>query len=202
MGKKNRKTGTRKNSIQAKNENGRKRKKTEKKKRKKSENMGSDTVPANPFAKSRESAIFGFGLPGRAPVMQVFILQDFFSPGQSCWAKDLRISTPSRPKTAVSRGFSNVPWRKSAFGPGTKYVFLEICLGPCVRGRGPPWYGTSAQPESHFTRSSPRDAPRVVPSTSLLNHLWAFLGALGRGEGAPLVRYLCKTQKSLHGRHV
>ena len=31
---------------------------------------------------------------------------------------------------------------------------------------------------------------------------WAFSGALGRGEGAPLVRYLCKTQKSLHGRHV
>ena len=31
-----------------------------------------------------------------------------------------------------------------------------------------------------------------------------FLGILrgkGRGEGAPLVRYLCKTQKSLHGRH-
>ena len=26
--------------------------------------------------------------------------------------------------------------------------------------------------------------------------------ALGRGEGVPLVRYLCKTQKSLHGRHV
>ena len=32
-----------------------------------------------------------------------------------------------------------------------------------------------------------------------------FLGILrgpGEGDGAPLVRYLCKTQKSLHGRHV
>ena len=67
---------------------------------------------------------------------------------------------------------------------------------------GGPWYGTSAQPESHFTCSSPRGAPWVVPSTSLLNYFWAFLVALGRGEGAPLVRYLCKTQKSLHGRHV
>ena len=45
-------------------------------------------------------------------------------------------------------------------------------------------------------------APQVVPSTSRLTYFWAFLGALGRGEGAPLVRYLCKTQKSLHGRHV
>ena len=67
---------------------------------------------------------------------------------------------------------------------------------------GRPWYGTSAQPDTHFTCSSPRGAPRVVPSTSLLDSFWAFLGALGRGEGAPLVRYLCKTQKSLHGRHV
>ena len=79
---------------------------------------------------------------------------------------------------------------------------LWAFLGPCVRGRGRPWYGTSAQPESHFTCSSPRGAPWVVPSTSLLNYFWAFLVALGRGEGAPLVRYLCKTQKSLHGRHV
>ena len=79
---------------------------------------------------------------------------------------------------------------------------LWAFLGPCVRGRGRPWYGTSVQPESHFTCSSPRGAPRAVPSTSLLNYFWAFLGALGRGEGAPLVRYLCKTQKSLHGRHV
>ena len=79
---------------------------------------------------------------------------------------------------------------------------LWAFLGPCVWGRGRPWYGTSAQPESHSTCSSPRGAPREVPSTSLLNYFWAFFVALGRGEGAPLVRYLCKTQKSLHGRHV
>ena len=60
-------------------------------------------------------------------------------------------------------------------------AFLE----PCVRGRGRPWYGTSAQPESHFTCSSPRGAPRVVPSTSLLNYFWAFLGALGGARGRP-----------------
>ena len=75
---------------------------------------------------------------------------------------------------------------------------LWAFLGPCVWGRGRPWYGTSAQIESHFTCSSPRGAPRVVPSTYLLNYFCTFLGALGRGEGAPLVRYLCKTQKSLH----
>ena len=75
-------------------------------------------------------------------------------------------------------------------------------LRPCVWGSGRPWYGTSAQPESHFTCSSPRGAPWVVPSTFLLNSFWAFIGALGRGEGARLVRYLCKTHKSLHGRHV
>ena len=40
-------------------------------------------------------------------------------------------------------------------------------LGALGRARWRPWYGTSAQPESHFTCSSPRGAPRVVPSTSL-----------------------------------
>ena len=63
---------------------------------------------------------------------------------------------------------------------------LWAFLGPCVRGRGRPWYGTSAQLESHFTCSSPKGAPWAVPSTSLLNYFWGFLGALGKGEGAPL----------------
>ena len=76
-----------------------------------------------------------------------------------------------------------------------KYVFFAILLGIlgalCVAGKGRPWYGTSAQPETHFTCSSPRYAPRVVPSTFLL----------GRGEGG-VVRCLCKTHWSLHGRHV
>ena len=42
----------------------------------------------------------------------------------------------------------------------------------------------------------------VVPSTFLLNCFCAFLGGMGRGEGAPLVQYLCKTLRSLHERHV
>ena len=50
-------------------------------------------------------------------------------------------------------GFSNVPWHKRAFGPGTKYVFLKLVLG--------------------------------------------ILGALCKGKGAPLVRYLCTTWESL-----
>ena len=50
-------------------------------------------------------------------------------------------------------------------------------------GRGRPWYGTSAQPESHFTCSSPRGAPRVVPSTSLLNYFWGILSGSGEGQG-------------------
>ena len=78
-----------------------------------------------------------------------------------------------------------MPWRKRAFEPGTKYVFLENIFGHSwvlVYGEGGrPWYGTYAQPESHFTCSSPRDAPRVVPSTSLFE---LFLGILrGPGEG-------------------
>ena len=67
---------------------------------------------------------------------------------------------------------------------------------PCVWGRGRSWYGALAQPESHFTCSSPRRAPRMVPSTFLLNYFGAFLGGLGRGEGAPLVWYLCKTHRN------
>ena len=105
----------------------------------------------------------------------------------------------------IYRGFSNVPWRKHAFGPVPSTVFkmnFWAFLGPCEWGRGRPWYGTSAQPEGHFTCSSPRCAPRVVPSTFLLNCFWGILRGLGRGEGAPLVRYLCKTHRSLHGRHV
>ena len=179
-----------------------------------------------------------------------------------------------------------MPWRKRAFGPGTKYFFFRPIFGRswglvCGEG-GRPWYGTSAQPESHFTCSSPRCAPRVAPtwwtfrprkkifsppppkfpnspqtpsrplgpspswrnrpppllefqkkkirpppsrrlrlpfplseqkkikniqtsskpSTFLLNSFCAFLESLGRGEGAPLVRYLCKSRRSLHGRHV
>ena len=69
---------------------------------------------------------------------------------------------------ALSRGFSNLPWCERALRPGTKYVFKELfwgVLGALCRGR--PWYGTSGQPESHFTRSSPRCTPRVVPSTFL-----------------------------------
>ena len=62
---------------------------------------------------------------------------------------------------------------------------LWAFLGPCVRGRGRPWYGTSAQPESHFTCSSPKGAPWVVPSASLLNYFWAFLGPWGRARGRP-----------------
>ena len=51
------------------------------------------------------------------------------------------------------------------------------------QGEGAPWYGTSAQPESHSKRSSRRCAPRVVPSTVLLNDSWPFLRGLGREEG-------------------
>ena len=72
----------------------------------------------------------------------------------------------------------------SGLVPSTVFKnYFWAFLGPCVRGRGRPWYGTSAQPESHFICSSPRGAPRMVPSTSLLNYFWPFLGALGRGEG-------------------
>ena len=38
-------------------------------------------------------------------------------------------------------------------------VFLGT-LGALCRGKGAPWHGTSAQPESHLTCSSPRCASR------------------------------------------
>ena len=60
---------------------------------------------------------------------------------------------------------------------------LWAFLGPCVRGSGRARYGTSAQPESHFTCSSPRGAPWVVPSTSLLNYFWAFFSGPWEGRG-------------------
>ena len=60
---------------------------------------------------------------------------------------------------------------------------LWAFLGPCVRGRGRPWYGTSAQPESHFTCSSPGCAPRVVASTFLLNYFLSILRGPGEGRG-------------------
>ena len=114
--------------------------------------------------------------------------------------KNPRKMSSAKPQPQQTCLGTNVP-----SGLCTKYVFLEIFwafLGPCVWGRGRPWYGTSAQPESHFTRSSQRCAPWVVPSTFLLSYFGAFLGFLGRAHGASLVQYLCKTHKSLHGRHV
>ena len=58
---------------------------------------------------------------------------------------------------------------------------LWAFLGPCVRRRGRPWYGTSAQPESHFTCSSPRGAP--LGGTEYVS-FELFLGVLsGPGEG-------------------
>ena len=50
---------------------------------------------------------------------------------------------------------------------------------------GAPGTVPAAQSESHSTCSSLKGAPWVVPSTSLLNYFWAFLGALEKGEGAP-----------------
>ena len=99
----------------------------------------------------------------------------FFALGEKC-------------RKMYCRGFSSVPWHKRAFGPCTKQVFFEVFLGiprALCKGKGAPWYGTSARPESHFTCSSPRCAPGMVPSTFLLNCFWAFLGGLGRGEGRP-----------------
>ena len=41
----------------------------------------------------------------------------------------------------LCQGFSNVPWRKRAFGPGAKYVFLDLflgILGALCTGKGAP----------------------------------------------------------------
>ena len=89
-----------------------------------------------------------------------------------------------------------MPWRKPS-GLVPSAVFKEnswAFLGPCVRGRGRPWYCTSAQPESHFTCSSPRCAPRVVPSAFLLNYFWVFLRVFGGARGRPWYGTLARTQ--------
>ena len=46
-----------------------------------------------------------------------------------------------------------------------KEIFLGI-LGAVCKGKD----GTSARPESQFRRSSPRCAPRAIPSTYLLTY--------------------------------
>ena len=89
-------------------------------------------------------------------------------------------------------GFSNVPWRKHAFGPGTKYGCRNMFVHSwgLVYGEGG---APGTEPESHFTCSSPRCAARVVPSTFFLfYHFVGILRGLRRGEGAPLLWYLCK----------
>ena len=56
---------------------------------------------------------------------------------QSLWG----CAEPSFNKLFKCQGFSNVPWRKRAFGPGTKYVFLDLflgILGALCTGKGAP----------------------------------------------------------------
>ena len=95
------------------------------------------------------------------------------------------------------RGFSNVPWRKTCLEAWYQVRFVWkyfwAVSAPCVRGRGRPWYGISAQPESHFTCSSPRCATRRVPSTLHQDYFWAFLGGTGGvAEGRPKCGTLAK----------
>ena len=54
-----------------------------------------------------------------------------------------------------------------------------------------------------FSRLTPLSKNVPLGGTKYVSFdlLWAFLGGLGRGERAALVRCLCKTQRSLHGRH-
>ena len=98
-----------------------------------------------------------------------------------------------------------MPWRKCAFGPGTKHGFLEEflgILGALCMGEGAPLvrYLCTTWKSLHmfFTKRCPMGGTEHV---SFELFLGIFRG-LGRGEGAPLVRYLYKTHKLLHGRHV
>ena len=79
-----------------------------------------------------------------------------------------------------------MPWRKRAFGPGTKYVFLEIflgILGALCKEKGAPLVRTTAQPESHFTCSSPRDAPSGGTKYTSFELLLGILGGPGEARG-------------------
>ena len=84
------------------------------------------------------------------------------------------------------RGFSNVPWRKRAFGPGTKYVFLEIflgILGALCTGKGAPLvrYLCTTWESLHmfFTKRCPSGGTEYVSFELFLG----ILRGLGEGRG-------------------
>ena len=128
--------------------------------------------------------------------MNYYGCSDLLSEGFSGWrrplANNLYGGTPKSGEGVVRRngcpkpGFLKRALAQTCLRAWHQVPFLEVflgILGTLYRGRGRPWYGTSAQPESHATCSSSRRAPWVVPSTFLLNVVWAFLGGLGRERG-------------------
>ena len=94
-----------------------------------------------------------------------------------------------RPQHIINSGFLKRASAQTCLRAWYQVRFLRRIFGyswGLVYGEGGhPWYSTSAQPESHFTCSSPRCAPRVVPSIFFLNYFWAFLGAWGGARGRP-----------------
>ena len=66
------------------------------------------------------------------------------------------------------QGFSNVPWRKRAFGPGTKHVFLDLFLGilpwGLVYGEGGAPSTVPLQVSSHVLH---RDVPLVAKKQNM-----------------------------------
>ena len=86
------------------------------------------------------------------------------------------------------QGFSNVPWHKCAFWPGTKYVILEFFLGilSLCMGKGAPLVRYLCTTwESHhmfFTEVCPSSGTKYVS----FELFWGILGGAWGGErGAP-----------------
>ena len=71
---------------------------------------------------------------------------------------------------------------------------------------GRPWFGPSAHPGKRFAaRTCNTNVPfGLVPGNQVhfFGLILGILGASGRAEGWCLVRYLCKTRKALHERHI
>ena len=114
---------------------------------------------------------------------------------------------PQNPKQRSSKKqfwlFLAHPWPRGLFG---HFWWREPWenRGGQIENRGDPKAPPlqAARPESHFTCSSPRCAPGVVPSAFLVNYFWACLGAWGGERGRPWYGTFCKIQRSLQGRHV
>ena len=129
---------------------------------------------------------------------------DSYKQGVECWnLQQLETTKIMKPRTSARISASqtclgaNVP---SGLVPSTFFLDIFGHSWGLVYGEG----GTPGTVPLRNLRVTSHVLHQEVPLGWYRARLFElFLGVLrGLGEGAPLVRYPCKTQKSLHGRHV